>query len=83
MRYRSYLVGTVCASAALLFVLLVAIALWCLLGALGDAAGARVARVLALLVGICWVLDTWAILMLLAWRQMFPAATTDDELLES
>jgi hypothetical protein len=61
----------------------VAIALWCLLGALGDAAGARVARVLALLVGICWVLDTWAILMLLAWRQMFPATVTDDELLES
>jgi hypothetical protein len=82
MRYRPYLVGTVWASAGLLLVLLVAVALWCILGAVGDVAGARMARVLALLVGICWALDNWAILVLLAWQQISADNSAEDELEE-
>ena len=65
-RFRPYIVGTLWAGALLLFVLLVAVVLWCVLGAVGDRAGADMARILALLVAVCWGLDNWALLVLVA-----------------
>ena len=65
-RLRPYIVGTLWAGGLLLFVLLIAVVLWSVLGAVGDRAGADMARILALLVAVCWALDSWALLVLVA-----------------
>ena len=66
----------------LLLVLIVSLILWCVLDALGDPSGATVARVLALLVGICWMANLTTVVVLLAWGQIAttPVEPLDEEL---
>jgi len=67
---RSPIVATLSAGALLTLLLVVSLILWLVLGMLGDESGAIVARVIALLVGICWCLDFVALVVLLAFAQL-------------
>ena len=69
LNLRRTLVVSLWTGGLLLLVLIVSLVLWCVLDALGDPSGATVARVLALLVGICWMANLTTVVVLLAWGQ--------------
>lgn len=70
MKVRPYLKRCLRAGAFLLIGLAVAASLWGLLGALGDASGARVAKGISLGLAICLLLDFAVLIVLVAIGQV-------------
>ena len=70
LNLRHCVLGTLWGGAVLLLLLVISLALWCVLAAVGDLAGATVARVLAMLVGVCWGLDLLTLVVLVAFGQI-------------
>ncbi len=67
---RSWIFRSLIAAAGALFVLLVTAPLWGLLHVLGDEAGARVARGVALTAGCAWIWILSGLVVLLAWDRV-------------
>ena len=66
-------------AAALSLLLAVSTLLWCLLATLGDQAGATVARVVACLLGLCWLLNLAALVAVLALKELAREREEDGE----
>ena len=65
MRLNRLMRSALCAGAILLGLLLVSAALWALLHAVGDEAGAAGAKGVLLVTGVCWLLDFVFLVVLL------------------
>lgn len=70
VKVRGYLLRSLWAGAFLLVAVAVASAIWGLLAALGDSAGARVAKGITLGLAVCWAVDLIVVIVLSALAQL-------------
>ena len=79
MNWRACILGSLKIGAMLLFVLLVSVAVWAALSALGDSGGAASLQGVVLVALVCFALDFFALVVLLALAHLASTEETDKD----
>ena len=79
MQFRLYIAGSLWAGGLLLVVLVVSAGLWGILTIVGDNTAAQVAKGIAVVTSVCWLLNLIALVVLTALGQLALTAEPRDE----